>query len=231
MNTTNVKSSLLNYDKYTSEKYDSDIVNSIPFYKQIHSLVVSFIEGNFLTKEKLEILDLGVGTAITSCLIKDILPNAHFDLVDFSSQMLKGAKKKMGTDNVNYILADYSKLKFKKKYDVVVCVIGLHHQNNIGKKKMFKKIYSVLKQNGIFVFADLVTYRDKKVAALNQVKHFKHLVDMTGDDKTLSEWAYHHLFLNDLAPIEDQTNWLKSVGFKVNKKFLQLNTALLICKK
>jgi len=83
----------------------------------------------------------------------------------------------------------------------------------------------------VFIFADLVTYRDQKEAALNQAKHFKNLVDKTEDDKTLSEWAYHHLYLNDLAPIEDQIKWLKDDGFKVKKDFLKINTTLLICHK
>jgi len=231
MDTTNVKPSQLNYDKYNSEKYDKDIVNSIPFHRQIHSLMVDFAKNYYQSEEKQEILDLGVGTAITSRLVKDVLPNAHFDLVDFSRQMLRGAKEKMGSENVDYIFGDYSKLKLKKKYDIVICVIGLHHQNHAGKKKMFKKIYGLLKPKGVFLFADLITYKNEKEAALNQAKHFKHLADTTEDDKTLSEWAYHHLYLNDLAPIENQIKWLKDAGFKVDKKFLQFNTALLICKK
>jgi len=144
MKTTNVEPSQLNYDRYTSDKYDKDIVNSIPFHREIHNLIVDFVKTNYKKEEKQDVLDLGVGTAITSRLIKDVLPNANFDLVDFSKQMFKGAKEKMGSENVKYISGDYSKLKFTKKYDIVVCVIGLHHQNNAGKQKMFKKIYSLL---------------------------------------------------------------------------------------
>ena len=81
------------------------------------------------------------------------------------------------------------------------------------------------------MFGDLVTYKNKYQAALNNAKHYKHLVDKSTDEKTLSEWAYHHQFLNDLSPIEDQIDWLEKIGFKVDKKFLQFNTALLICKK
>src|SRR3989344_2091086 len=231
MNTTNVKPNQLNYDKYTSKKYDKDIANSIPFHRQVHNLIVDFLRKNYQSDDVREILDLGVGTAITSRIIKDVLPNAHFDLVDFSRQMLKGAKEKMGAKNVKYIFGDYSKIKFNKKYDVVVSVIGLHNQNNIGKRKMFKRIYGLLKPKGIFIFADLVTYKNERRAALNQAKHFKHLADNTEDDKTLSEWAYHHVFLNDLASIEDKISWLKRCGFKVDNEFLKFNTALLICKK
>ncbi len=230
MKTTNVKASQLNYDKYSADKYDKDIVNSIPFHREIHDEIVKYIERLNISKNY-HVLDLGVGTAITSRIIKDILPKSEFDLVDFSKQMLDGARKKMGNDNINYIMGDYSKISFDKKYDIIVSVIGIHHQNIIGKKKLFKKIFALLKPGGIFIFGDLVTYRDKNIAALNNAKHYKHLVDKSTDDKTLSEWAFHHMFLNDLSPIEDQIDWLKICGFKVYKKFLGLNTALLICKK
>ncbi|MBU1132107.1 class I SAM-dependent methyltransferase [Patescibacteria group bacterium] len=230
METTNVKPSQLNYDKYTSDKYDQDIINSIPFHREIHDLIVEFVK-KFNPKKEYKILDLGVGTAITSQIIKDILPKAEFDLVDFSHQMLIGAKKKMGKDRVNYIFGDYSKLRFNKKYDIIVSVIGIHHQNAIGKKKLFKKIFGMLKFGGVFVFGDLVTYKNERQAALNTAKHYKYLVDMVTDEKTLADWSYHHQFLNDLSPIEDQIDWLKKIGFKVDKKFLRFNTALLICKK
>ena len=99
MNTTNVKSAQLNYDKYTANKYDRDIVNSIPFHRQIHSLIAKCIK-KFNRNLEYRILDLGAGTAITSRIIRDILPKATFDLVDFSRQMLDGAKKKMGKKRV-----------------------------------------------------------------------------------------------------------------------------------
>jgi hypothetical protein len=42
---------------------------------------------------------------------------------------------------------------------------------------------------------------------------------------TSGEWI-----LNDLAPIEDQIDWMKKNGFSVKIEVLKLNTALLICK-
>jgi tRNA (cmo5U34)-methyltransferase len=114
---------------------------------------------------------------------------------------------------------------------LIVSVIGFHHQNDIGKKKIFRKIFAALKPGGYFLFADLVTYKNKQQAALNHAKHFKYLVDHATDEKTLSEWAFHHLYLNQLASIENQIKRLQQAGFKVEKKFLKINTALLVCKK
>ena len=231
MQTTNVKASQLNYDKYTTSKYDQDIVNSIPFHRELHNLIAKFVGKNFNEKKEYSVLDLGVGTAITSRLIKDALPQANFDLVDFSRQMLNGARKKMGLAHAKYIFGDYSKIKFNKKYDIVVSVIGIHHQNHAGKRKLFEKIYGLLKPGGVFIFGDLVTYKDKHQAALNNAKHYKHLADKATDEKTLAEWAHHHMFLNDLAPVEDQTKWLRDSGFTVNVKMVKMNTGLLVCRK
>ncbi len=230
MKSTNVKVFELNYDHYSSGKYDRDIVNSIPFHRKMHQLIVRFIRKNLHSKP-CAVLDLGVGTGITSKLIQDELPQAEFDLVDFSKKMLSGARKRMGTARVQYIFGDYSKLSFKKKYDLVVSVIGIHHQNTRGKKLLFRKIYSLLKEGGVFLFGDLVTHKDDKIASLNQALHFHHLVSKATDQKTLTEWAHHHMFLNDLAPIEDQVKWLKEAGFEVEIAMQQMNTALLICRK
>lgn len=172
---TNVAANELNYDKYTSDKYDLDIVNSIPHHKEIHELIAKFIRENYDSNEKYDVIDLGVGTGITSKLIQELLPNSVFDVVDFSEQMLSGAKKKLGDKNVSYVLGDYSKIKFDKKYDGVISVIGLHHQTHKGKKLMFQKIHEMLKLKGVFIFSDLVTYDDKYVAALNNAKHYHHL--------------------------------------------------------
>lgn len=229
-NNTNVRPSELNYDKYTTEKYDRDIINAIPFHREIHEHIFNFIKKYFDQSKEYFVLDLGVGTGITAKLIQDLLPRAKIDAVDFSKKMMVGAKKKLGGD-VRYILGDYAKLKFDRRYDIVVSVIGIHHQKRQGKQNLFKKIFSSLKSGGVFIFSDLVTYRNPHKAAYNNAMHYHHLAENATDKKTLTEWAYHHMFLNDLTPLESQIEWLKKDGFVVKKEFLKMNTALLFCFK
>ncbi len=231
MATTNVRASELNYDTYTSDQYDRDIVNSIPEHKKLHEHIVRIIHHLFVREKCYSIIDLGVGTAITSDIIRNELPNAEFDLVDFSPNMLAGAKKRMGQKNMRYIAGDYVDMSYDKQYDIAVSVIGLHHQNTAGKKKMFNNIFSLLKPGGVFIFGDLMTYQDKHTAALQNAKHFHHLVEHAADEKTLKEWAFHHIFLNDLAPLEDQIQWLRDIGFTVSIEFTHVNTCLLVCQK
>lgn len=228
---TNVKPSELNYDKYTSSRYDRDIINAIPYHKELHEHIVRALRKKFYRQKEYRVLDLGVGTGITAQIVRRVLPNARLDMVDFSRQMLAGARKRLGTKNTKYLLGDYMKMKFPWQYDLVIAVIGVHHQDTAGKKWLFKKIYSLLKPGGIFIFGDLVTYKNPRTAARNNALHYHHLVEHTASERSLTEWAHHHMFLNDLAPIENQMLWLSRVGFKVKKDFCKMNTALLICER
>ena len=129
---------------------------------------------------------------------------------------------------MNYVFGDYSELEFDTGFDMVVSVVGIHHQEDDGKRSLFKKIFRCLKPDGIFILGDLVTYRDKKKVALNDAKHYHHLVKNARNDQSLEEWAYHHKFLNLLAPVEDQIDWLNKIGFsRVEEKYEYLNTALI----
>ena len=179
-----------------------------------------------------KVLELGIGTGLTSEKILKIIPDTQLVAVDFSETMLDGAKKRLSNYAVQYIQGDYSELDFDKDFDIVISVIGIHHQNDEGKKKLFKKINECLNSGGIFIFGDLVTHKDEKEAAYCDAKHYSYLVENAENEKSLKEWAHHHKFLNLLAPIEDQVEWLKEVGFSsVEIKFQKYNTALILAKK
>lgn len=160
------------------------------------------------------------------------MPAASLTVVDFSEKMMSGAKKRLAKYKVKYILGDYSELEFGPDPDIVLSVISIHHQTDDGKKKLFRKIFDSLKPGCLFIFGDLVTYRDKKKAALNEARHYHHLVENARDEKSLVEWAHHHKFLNLLAPLEDQLDWLKQAGFSsIEVKYEHFNTALVVALK
>ena len=178
------------------------------------------------------ILELGVGTGLTGERILRSLPLSDYFAIDFSQNLLEGAMKRLQKYNTHFILEDYSKIKFSGKYNIIVSVIGIHHQNNPGKKKLFKKIFNSLNSNGIFIFGDLFTFKNQFIAAVNDAKHYHNLVENVKNEKSLKEWSHHHKFLNILASLEDQIQWLKEAGFgEVKIKYKKFNTVLLVAKK
>jgi tRNA (cmo5U34)-methyltransferase len=230
---TNVKPEDLNYDHYETEKYDADIMLSIPGHNDLHAEINKIVERDFKDEKAVKILDLGVGTGLTVAIILRQLPNAEYIVVDFSKQMLAGARKRLVGYNVTFVEGDYSKIELPGNNNLVVSVIGIHHQETDDDKRLiFQKIYGSLKKNGSFIFGDLVTYKDPVEIALNEARHFHHLVENAQDEKSLREWAHHHKYLNSLAPLEDQVKWLKEVGFReVEILFLKFNTALIYAQK
>ena len=230
-NNTNVAHSDLNYDRYETKQYNDDITCVIPGWEDMHKKIESLIL-SYKNDDAIKLLELGIGTGLTTKKILDIKPHIHVDAIDFSHTMIQGAQKLLEPYNVNFIEGDYAKITFDKDYDIVCSVIGIHHQTQEGKKELFNKIYTSLKSGGIFVFGDLVTYKNKHVAALNNAKHFHHLVNNTTNDTTLTEWAFHHQYLNELAPLEDQLEWLKEAGFRiVDVIYRHFNTVLIVAKK
>lgn len=229
---TNVRPEELNYDHYEMEKYDRQIISSIPGHQELHDCIDAIVARDF-SRKSAKILELGVGTGLTAERMLRKLPGANYTVVDFSDTMLAGAKKRLSGYNVHFINGDYAKTDLPQENDMVVSVIGIHHQEtDEDKKRLFQRIYDSIRANGALLFGDLVTYRDPVEAAVNEARHFHHLVEHAEDEQSLREWAHHHKFLNRLAPLEDQVEWLQDAGFKsvevAHKKF---NTALIYAKK
>ena len=227
---TNVSADVLNYDQYTTEKYDQDIVRSIPGHTRVHQIIIDTLKD---IPKPAKILELGVGTGLTAKKILNLFPKAHYIGIDFSEQMLKGAILKLKGHSFTPMLADYSKSILPSGNDIVVSVISIHHQEtDEDKKKVFKKAYNSLNKGGIFIFGDLITYRDQKNIAVADAFHYHHLVENSDNPDFLMDWAHHHMYLNRRAPILDQIKWLKESGYRqVELLYLKHNTALICCKK
>ncbi len=231
--TTTVLPNELNYNTYDCSRYERDIVNSIPYHTTIHRRMASFLKRHFRARRNdvCNVIDLGTGTGLSAKVVQSVLPSARFDLVDFSAPMMEGAREKFAKSDTRFIVADYATMSWDRKYDVVMTVIGFHHQNDRGKRALFQRIYEHLNPGGVLILGDLVTYRDRHLAALNQAKHFHHLVRKAASDQALAEWAFHHLVLNQLTSAEDLVDWIEAVGFAVVERFLKINTALIIAEK
>jgi len=98
------------------------------------------------------LLDLGCGPGVFSKL----LAQKGFQVygVDFSSAMIKVAKKRTGSQKINYLVANIYNLPFKNGYfDAIIC-LGVFQQ--IEKpKEAIKEINRVLKKEGLAVITTL----------------------------------------------------------------------------
>lgn len=222
----------INYHKHP-EEYEEDIVKSIPGYHDVHLSIRKRVEQEFENIEP-RVLELGPGIGTTTKVVLEACFPRRYLAIERDEEMLRIAREELEGKNVEFVLEDYSKSELPDGNDLVITCIGFHHQeSNLAKRRMLEKVYDSLTHGSLLVFADLVTYRDQRKAALSDAKHYHFLVEQFRDDeRRLTDWAHHHKFLNKLATLEQHLDWMKEIGFReIEIGYERFNTALIYAKK
>ena len=196
--------------KYTD--YDVCCNKVVPRNEEIQQVLVQIIP--YKRAVKLRMLDLGIGTGLTTWHILNKFPNAYIDGIDFSSKMLKQASQRMGKFNskVNLIEADFTKHEFNAKYDVIFSAITIHNILDVEKGNLFNKIYKHLREGGCFINADFVKFRSPNLTK-RSVEFYEKFLRENLSGKELKHWLCHIRKEDSPAMIDDQFTWLKEAGF------------------
>ncbi|AKB79155.1 Methyltransferase [Methanosarcina horonobensis HB-1 = JCM 15518] len=193
-----------------SKKYDEQRKKFIPCFDDFYGTAVSVAS---VGTESPRILDMGAGTGLLSAFLMKRYPGASLTLIDISEKMLDVAKDRFrGNSNVKYIIADYSKYDFTEKYDMIVSALSIHHLEDEEKNKLYKKSYSILKENGIFINADQVHGETPFIDNLNKTT-WRHYVENSGLTEEEILAGYERTKLDKDSKLDQQLEWLKEAGF------------------
>lgn len=120
-------------------------------YKSWYKFLKSYLPKN----KKLDIIDLGCGTANLSILFAK--ENHNVLAVDISEDMIDIAKEKNTFENLNFQLMDITKELPKNKFDFAMCNFDtVNYFSSIKDlENFFKLTYESLKDDSLFIF-DLV---------------------------------------------------------------------------
>ncbi|MCC4771582.1 methyltransferase domain-containing protein [Methanosarcina sp. DH2] len=194
-----------------SKKYDEQRKKFIPCFNDFYGTTVSVASVN---KENPDILDIGAGTGLLSSFMMKRYPEASFTLIDISEKMLDMAKDRFkNNSNVKYIAADYSKYDFVEKYDMVISALSIHHLEDEDKRDLYKKSYSILKENGIFINADQVHGETPFIENLNKTT-WRLYVEGSGLPEEEILAGYERTKLDKDSKLDQQLDWLKETGFR-----------------
>ncbi len=220
------------FDEEVASVFDDMLDRSVPFYRDVLTLVSTLVEKN--TKEGDTVCDLGCSTATT---LLDIFNKTSKKLeligIDNSNAMIKRAKKKVaafGAD-IKLIQADFikDKIPFSK---IIIANYTLQFVRPAKREELIKKIYNSLEKGGFFIFNEKIIYEDKK---LN-----KQMIDIYYNFKKQKGYSEYEIakkreaLENVLIPYSDEENisLAKSVGFKsVDIIFKWANFACFIAQK
>jgi tRNA (cmo5U34)-methyltransferase len=191
------------------------------------------------------LLELCCGDGLLAELLLGALPNAEYIGLDGSQLMLEQAGERLSRFGQratlrSFELADCRWRSDYTKIGAVVSSLAIHHLLGTGKQVLFKDVYAMLDNGGVFIVADmieLVTPAGRQVAAdaWDEVVHHR-AIELDGNaaasDFFLQEgWnTYRYLDPDDIdhpSPLFDQLKWLEKAGFSnIEVHFIQAGHAL-----
>jgi tRNA (cmo5U34)-methyltransferase len=155
----------------------------------------------FLPAEVGRVLDLGTGDGVTMALVRELRPGATGVAADFSAEMLALARERFAADDVEVVTHDLTEALPVEwgAFDLVVSSFAIHHVPDVRKRALYGEVHDRLSPGGTFLNLEHVAsatprLHDEFLAALG--------IDPADDDPS-----------NLLAPVAEQLDWLRSVGF------------------
>ncbi|MBN1693963.1 methyltransferase domain-containing protein [candidate division WOR-3 bacterium] len=197
-----------------AKEFDDIILKIIPFYKEMLEALILALP--YPKTQKIRVADLGCGTGTIAKMILERYPDSILTCVDLAANMIETAKVKLARyKNIEYIVADFHKFNFNRKYDIVVTSLALHHlRDNQEKKKFFKKIFDALNKNGVFYNADVVLGSSETLQNLYMNKWKEFMQRKISQSEVENIWCPKYEDEDRPAKIIDQIKWLKEIGFK-----------------
>ena len=156
-----------------SEEEDRLFYMLTPHFDKLQKTIAFVLKKHFTqsSTKKINVLELGCGSGITSQNILAENPNTILLAIDNDKEVLKQAHIKLakyekeGRLKFQYSdILDYLKTQPSNSLDAIVSALTLHNCDVEYRKRTYKEILRALKIHGIFVNAD-------KYASDNEIEH------------------------------------------------------------
>lgn len=205
-----------------------DVRGGIPYGADQIEIMMRVLAANERPIERF--LDLGCGGGILTRAILARYPTATGTLVDFSEPMLENARAELSASaaQLSFISADFgvpdwgSALAGNEPFDAVVSAYAIHHQPDLRKRDLYSEIFDDLKPGGLFINIEHVLSHSRWVESLSESLTIDTLHEFGarrkgGKSREQVAAEFHSRpdrAANILAPVEDQCEWLRKIGFQ-----------------
>lgn len=194
-----------------SKQYDTQRRLFLPCFDDFYRVPLAFLDYKGKTPR---VLDIGCGTGLFSSFLLEKYQNASITLIDLSEKMLEVARKRFSHhSSFRFIIGDYTQYVFNQPFDIIISALSIHHINAHQKEALFKKVYALLENGGVFINADQALSPTKEMEDLYS-RLWKDFVEKSGLTQKEIEMGYERLAYDDPSTLSEQLQWLKQAGFK-----------------
>lgn len=196
-----------------AQGYDRSRRQLVPPFDDFYRAAVESIP--YEADAAIRVLDLGAGTGLLSALVARAFPRARLTLVDVSPQMLAVARRRF-TDELErfeFRVLDYATNPLPGEYEVVVSALSIHHLDGTEKSELFRKVYGVLSDGGVFVNADQVLGPTSEIEARYREVWLRQVRKRGIGEEDLAA-ALARMEEDKLSTLDEQKAWLAEAGFQ-----------------
>jgi tRNA (cmo5U34)-methyltransferase len=158
------------------------------------------------------VLDLGAGTGLMSAFVAERHPQARFELLDGSPEMLAEAEQRLGDRVAAIHVQDMADGLPDGPFDAVVSALAIHHLEDPDKRVLFTAVHERLRPGGSFVNAEQVAGPTPELTALYDERWASACRELGASAQEVAE-AFERRKLDRCASVEDQLCWLREAGF------------------
>jgi tRNA (cmo5U34)-methyltransferase len=216
------------WDESTSASYLQYSQSFIPAREQQMQIMVALLEA---MPQPGTVLELCCGEGLLAELLLEACPKVSYLGLNGSPLMLEKSGERLSRFEgrvtlAQFELADSSWRQPGKPVHAVVSSLAIHHLDGEGKRLLFKDVYTMLAEGGVFVIADMVdptaaSGRHVAADAWDDAVRQRALAQgntTAGLDFFLREhWnTYRYPDPDDIdhpSPLFDQLKWLEQAGF------------------
>jgi tRNA (cmo5U34)-methyltransferase len=161
------------------------------------------------------VLDLGCGSGVLAELILDRFPDANVALLDFSSNMLDVAQRRLNRfpGQASFFCGKFEEMP-AGPYDAVVSTLALHHlESGDEKRAQYARILDSLNPGGCFWQGEYVISSSQEDTDANEAAWGDWLRSQGFAEDEVQQ-LHERVATNDRpAPLIEHLLWLREVGF------------------
>jgi len=179
-----------------ADSYETAIRKKIPQYDELQKVFFNLLP--FRRDDKINVLDLGLGTGETASAFLRQYISAKLVGIDASAKMIERARLKLSdfASRIELIQGDFRNLPPLRKFSFIYSILAVHHLSPEDKEMLFRKIWSILEPDGFFLLIDVV-----KGSSDRLTKRYLNLTFPFDEEDKPSSLMEH-------------VKWLQEAGFK-----------------
>ena len=184
------------------EGYDDHMRTNIEGSSQFYAYTASLLP----QEPDSRVLDLGCGTGLELEEYFAMNPSAKVTGIDLSTDMLNALKAKFPGKHLTLIHASYFEEPFgTQMYDAAVSVESLHHFSSEMKLSLYEKLYTALKDSGVFVLTDYFAESEEL-----EKEYFQNLAELKREQGLSDDSFYHY---DTPLLVDHEIDILRRAGF------------------